>query len=243
MRIFFTPPAAAVTRPSFCERPTAKDWICRPATLRSSITATRWCCRMCAGAIRPQGMFDALNQEGPDGYDTINWIAGQPWSDGKVGMIGGSYLGIAQWRVALLNNPHLKAIFPVVSGSDDYFDRFYSTGGATKLGHRLLWFSENLNAPRHAEGEIRATTSVICRCARPTARPRIRRSELLSDHSGPPDLRFVLEADEHSREHRSRTRAGVSGGRMVRQLRGRRSGGLLARCKSSRRSPMQSTGF
>jgi hypothetical protein len=60
---------------------------------------------------------NVLNQEGPDGYDTLNWIAAQPWSDGKVAMIGGSYLGIAQWRVALLNNPHLKAIFPVVSGS------------------------------------------------------------------------------------------------------------------------------
>ena len=37
-------------------------------------------------------------------------------SDGKVGMIGGSYLGIAQWKLALLNNPHLKAISPVVLG-------------------------------------------------------------------------------------------------------------------------------
>jgi hypothetical protein len=97
------------------------------------------------------GVFDVLNQEGPDGYDTLNWIAGQPWSDGKVGMIGGSYLGIAQWRVALLNNPHLKAIFPVVSGSDDYLDRYYSPGGALKLGHRLLWMSQNLTAPGAAK--------------------------------------------------------------------------------------------
>lgn len=104
------------------------------------------------GRYDSEGVFNALNQEGPDGYDTLNWIASQTWSDGNVGMMGGSYLGIAQWRVALLGNPHLKAIFPVVSGSDDYFDRFYSPGGATKLGHRLLWFSENLNAP----GEPRA---------------------------------------------------------------------------------------
>ena len=76
------------------------------------------------GRYGSEGVFDALSQEGPDGYDTLNWIAAQPWSDGKVGMIGGSYLGIAQWQVALLNNPHLKAIFPVVSGSDDYLDRF-----------------------------------------------------------------------------------------------------------------------
>ena len=96
------------------------------------------------GRYGSEGRFDALLQEGPDGYDTLNWIAAQPWSDGKVGMIGGSYLGIAQWRVAVLNNPHLKAIFPVVSGFDDYLDRFYSTGGPTKLGNRLLWFSLNL---------------------------------------------------------------------------------------------------
>jgi uncharacterized protein len=99
------------------------------------------------GRYASGGVFDVLHQEGPDGYDTLNWIAAQPWSDGQIGMIGGSYLGIAQWRVALLNNPHLKAIFPVVSGSDEYLDRYYSPGGAVKLGHRLLWLSDNLTAP------------------------------------------------------------------------------------------------
>jgi uncharacterized protein len=97
------------------------------------------------GRYASEGVFDVLHQEGPDGYDTLNWIAEQPWSDGKVGMIGGSYVGIAQWQVALLNNPHLKAIFPVVAGSDEYFDRYYSAGGALKLGHRLLWMSQNLS--------------------------------------------------------------------------------------------------
>ena len=96
------------------------------------------------GRYYSDGVFSPLLQEGPDGSDTLDWIARQPWSNGKVGMIGGSYLGIAQWKVALLNNPHLKAIFPAVSGDDDYFDRFYSPGGASKLGHRLLWLSENL---------------------------------------------------------------------------------------------------
>ena len=99
------------------------------------------------GRYDSAGEFRPLEQEGPDGYDTLDWIARQPWSNGKVGMIGGSYLGIAQWKVAVLDNPHLKAIFPVVSGYDDYLDRFYSPGGASKLGHRLLWFSENLLEP------------------------------------------------------------------------------------------------
>jgi len=98
------------------------------------------------GRYESEGEFRPLVQEPLDGDDTLNWIARQPWSDGKIGMMGGSYLGIVQWKAALLNNPHLKAIFPVVSGYDDYRDRFYSTGGAMKLGQRLLWMSENLSA-------------------------------------------------------------------------------------------------
>ncbi len=98
------------------------------------------------GRFASEGVFQPLEQEPEDGSDTIDWIAGQSWCDGKVGMMGGSYLGIVQWKVAVLNNPHLKAIFPVVSGDDDYRDRFYSTGGAMKLGNRLLWMSENMRA-------------------------------------------------------------------------------------------------
>jgi uncharacterized protein len=99
------------------------------------------------GRYESQGTFQPLTQEPQDGDDTLNWIARQPWSNGKVGMTGGSYLGIVQWKVATLNNSHLKAIFPWVSGDDDYRDRYYSTGGAMKLGHRLLWVEENLKLP------------------------------------------------------------------------------------------------
>lgn len=99
------------------------------------------------GRYESEGTFRTLEQEGPDGSDTINWIARQPWSNGNVGMIGGSYIGMVQWKAALTGNPHLKAIFPVVSGYDEYRDRYYSTGGAMKIGHRLLWFAENLRAP------------------------------------------------------------------------------------------------
>ena len=98
------------------------------------------------GRYKSGGVFEPVNQEVNDGDDTLNWIAAQTWSDGGVGMYGGSYLGIAQWKAALTHNPHLKAIFPYVSGDDDYRDRFYSTGGAMKLGHRLLWLEENMRA-------------------------------------------------------------------------------------------------
>lgn len=99
------------------------------------------------GRYDSEGAFRPLDQEGPDGYDTIEWIAHRPWSDGRVGMTGGSYLGIVQWKAALAGSPHLRAIFPWVSGCDDYVDRFYSTGGALKLGNRLLWMSQNLRVP------------------------------------------------------------------------------------------------
>ncbi len=99
------------------------------------------------GRYKSEGVFRPLHQEGPDGYDTLTWIARQPWCDGKIGMIGGSYRGIAQWKVAVLNHPNLKAMFPVVSGWDDYTDRFYSAGGAMKLGGRLEWMAENLKIP------------------------------------------------------------------------------------------------
>lgn len=99
------------------------------------------------GRYKSEGKFEPINQEIDDGDDTLNWIARQAWSDGNVGMYGGSYLGIAQWKAALAHNPHLKAIFPYVSGDDDYRDRFYSPGGAMKLGHRLLWLAENMRAP------------------------------------------------------------------------------------------------
>jgi len=99
------------------------------------------------GRYESEGDFEQLHHESEDGDTTLNWIAEQPWSNGKIGMIGGSYLGIVQWKAALRNNPHLKAIFPVVSGDDDYRDRYYSRGGALKLGHRLEWMAENLKLP------------------------------------------------------------------------------------------------
>lgn len=53
-------------------------------------------------------------QVGRDGYDVVEWIAGQPWSDGRVVMYGGSYVGMTQWRTAAQHPPHLSAIAPYV---------------------------------------------------------------------------------------------------------------------------------
>ncbi|MGA8028799.1 MAG: CocE/NonD family hydrolase [Bryobacteraceae bacterium] len=99
------------------------------------------------GRSASQGLFGPAGEEGPDGYDTVSWICTQLWCNGRVAMAGSSYLGVAQWWAAVEDNPHLLTISPMNSGDDDYLDRFYSTGGALQIGHRLLWLAENLTPP------------------------------------------------------------------------------------------------
>src|SRR5579862_4504884 len=53
-------------------------------------------------------------QVGRDGYDLVEWIAEQPWSDGRVVMYGGSFVGMTQWRTAAQHPPHLGGIAPYV---------------------------------------------------------------------------------------------------------------------------------
>jgi len=54
-------------------------------------------------------------QVGRDGYDAVEWIAAQPWSNGQVVMYGGSFVGMTQWRTAAQLPPHLAAIAPYVA--------------------------------------------------------------------------------------------------------------------------------
>jgi hypothetical protein len=61
------------------------------------------------------GEFQPLQHEGQDGYDAVEWLAKQPWSNGQVVMFGGSYAGGDQWQVAAQHPPHLAAIAPVAS--------------------------------------------------------------------------------------------------------------------------------
>lgn len=74
---------------------------------------------------RYEGLFSPA--ETRDAYDVIDWISSQPWSDGNVGMFGGSYLGITQYMAASVRHPALKAIFPTVALFDMY-DALYPGG-------------------------------------------------------------------------------------------------------------------
>ena len=68
------------------------------------------------------GGFLPYFNEGRDGYDSIEWIVAQPWSDGAVGTIGGSYLGRIQWLTALERPPHLRAMVVAVPPSDPFVE-------------------------------------------------------------------------------------------------------------------------
>ena len=74
---------------------------------------------------RYEGLFSP--NETRDAYEIIDWLANQPWSDGNVGMYGGSYLGITQYMAASQQHPALKAIFPNVAVFDMY-DLLYPGG-------------------------------------------------------------------------------------------------------------------
>jgi len=65
-----------------------------------------------------QGIW--TREESQDAYEITEWLASQPWCDGNIGMMGGSYLGVTQLMAASTKPPHLKAIFPVVALFDIY---------------------------------------------------------------------------------------------------------------------------
>ena len=80
------------------------------------------------GKYASQGKFEPFINEAADGYDTLDWIASQPWCDGNIGMTGESYYGYTQWAVAWLNHPNLKCIAPGVMTTDLSGQARYNSG-------------------------------------------------------------------------------------------------------------------
>jgi uncharacterized protein len=90
------------------------------------------------GKYDSEGKFYPLANEAQDGFDTQEWCGSQPWSNGKVGTMGGSYVGATQWLPATLASEHLVCMFPVVAASDDYRHWIYD-GGAFALSFNSMW--------------------------------------------------------------------------------------------------------
>lgn len=105
-------------------------------------------CQDVRGQYGSDGEFATFVPEGRDGYDTVEWVAAQPWSNGRVGMVGRSYAAACQWLAAAQTPPHLEAIAPALTGSD-YFDGWIYQGGAFQLGLNLFW-TRMMSDPRNA---------------------------------------------------------------------------------------------
>ncbi len=89
------------------------------------------------GRYASEGEWYTFKNESNDGYDTIEWAAALPYSNGKVGMFGGSYVGATQMLAAIAHPPHLAGICPVVTSSNYHANWTYQ-GGAFEQ-----WFDES----------------------------------------------------------------------------------------------------
>lgn len=90
------------------------------------------------GRYESEGAWDPFRYEARDGFDTIEWAAKQPWSNGKVATQGGSYLGHVQWAAGSQAPPHLVAMFPAVASTNIYAN-WITHGGAFRLSFNYGW--------------------------------------------------------------------------------------------------------
>lgn len=131
------------------------------------------------------GKFIPFVNEGKDGFDTIEWVAAQPWCNGKIGTLGGSYLGTVQWLAAKERPPHLVTMvssapagrwlqeLPYMNGKIllDMLMWLDSVGGRTNqsvlqnpaMGGVLDWKSLLLHSPTITADEIIGRTNTVWR--------------------------------------------------------------------------------
>jgi putative CocE/NonD family hydrolase len=93
------------------------------------------------GRYASGGVFRPYENEGRDGYDTIEWAARQPWSNGAIGTFGLSYPGAVQWLAAVENPPHLKAMVPAMTFSSA--QNFFYAGGLWDMSW-IDWIWDNI---------------------------------------------------------------------------------------------------
>lgn len=103
------------------------------------------------GAGRSEGFIDPFSsRETQDYYQCIEWAAQQPWSNGKVGLLGVSYYAMNQWQVAALRPPHLAAICPFEGASDFYRDGCRHGGILSTFW--INWYPKQVMSVQHGLG-------------------------------------------------------------------------------------------
>src|SRR6266852_2654134 len=126
------------------------------------------------GRFSSDGEWYTFKHESDDGYDTVEWAAGLPYSNGKVGMFGGSYEAATQMLAAMTHPPHLAGIFPVVTASD-YHDGWVYQGGAFEQWMTESWTvslaRDTLNRRVRANGNVLAWVDRLPLASHPVQNP------------------------------------------------------------------------
>ncbi len=98
------------------------------------------------------GVLDVWSaRETVDFAACIEWVAEQPWCDGKVGLCGISYFAMNQWQVAGLRPPHLAAMAPWEGASDFYRELFFHGGLRSQFVDR--WYPRQVGSVQHGQGQ------------------------------------------------------------------------------------------
>ena len=92
----------------------------------------------CRGRFTSEGEWYPFKYESQDGYDAVEWAAGLPYANGKVGLVGMSYVGVTQMLTAIASPPHLAGIMPVITGSN-YHENWTYQGGALAQSFDQGW--------------------------------------------------------------------------------------------------------
>jgi putative CocE/NonD family hydrolase len=113
----------------------------------------------CRGTFGSGGQFEPMRREASDGQDTVAWLRGQSWFDGRLATFGASYLGFVQWALALDPPPELVAAVVVVGPHD--FSRTAYRNGAFDLYNFLSWSDLIVNQERvnPVSGVVRTVTA------------------------------------------------------------------------------------
>jgi len=111
------------------------------------------------GRFASEGEWYVFKHESEDGYDTVEWAAALPYSNGKVGMYGGSYVGATQMLAAIAHPPHLAGLCPFVTGSN-YHENWTYQGGAFEQWFSQSWTSRLAQDTFHRQLD-HATNAVV----------------------------------------------------------------------------------
>jgi putative CocE/NonD family hydrolase len=160
-----SPPGEAITDP-------ARGWVADPAHPMAGAILRGWreitrrgyaaVYQDCRGRYGSQGEDHAYGDDAPDGFDTLEWIDDQPWSNHRVGLSGSSAVSTTALAAASQAHPSVKAFFAQVGGSSIYDDVVYE-GQSIEMERLWLWIAGNI--PGLSDSHRQAVVERTGRCA------------------------------------------------------------------------------